>query len=170
MLIKNIVLLVKEYPPVRPKKKSTSGKKPIHSWEKLVCICILMVVFGSTYRNIQNVVPSLNLPWNEPYPDHTWISRTFKKIPLIYLECILLSSAYLCLKESDWLKGILASDSTGVETDRYDYEVRLVKSKRKFEKILVKQYLKWHVTAILDHLIILSTRLTSKKTHDSPVL
>jgi hypothetical protein len=113
---------------------------------------------------------SLSYPWNEPYPDHTWISRTFRKIPLIYLECILLSSAYLCLKESDWRKGILASDSTGVETDRYDYEVRLVKSKRKFEKILVKQYLKWHVTAILDHLIILSTRLTSKKTHDSPVL
>ena len=126
MLIKNIVSLVKEYPPVRPKKKSTSGKKPIHSWEKLICICILMVVFGSTYRNIQNVVPSLNLPWNEPCPDHTWISRTFKKIPMIYLECILLSSAYLCLKESEWLKGILASDSTGVETDRYDYEVRLV--------------------------------------------
>ena len=95
-------------------------------------------------------------------------SRTFNKIPRIYLECVLLSSAYLCLKESDWTKGILASDSTGVETDRYDYEVRLVKSKRKFEKILVKQYLKWHVTAILDHLIILSTRLTSKKTHDSP--
>jgi hypothetical protein len=56
MLIKNIVSLVKENPPVRPKKKSTSGKKPVHSWEKLVCICILMVVFGSTYRNIQNVV------------------------------------------------------------------------------------------------------------------
>jgi len=36
----------------------------------------------STYRDIQNITPSLNLPWNnEPYPDHTWISRTFKKIP-----------------------------------------------------------------------------------------
>ena len=133
-----------------------------------------MVVFGSTYRNIQNVVPSLNLPWNnESYPDHTWISRTFKKIPpLIYLECVLIWSAYLCLKESDWRrKGILASDSTSVETDRYAYEVRPAKSKRKFEKIRIKQYLKWHITAaILDHLIILSTRLTSKKTHDSPVL
>jgi arylsulfatase A-like enzyme len=51
-------------------------------------------------------VRSLSYPWNEPYPDHTWISRTFKNIPLIYLECILLSSAYLCLKESDWRKGI----------------------------------------------------------------
>jgi hypothetical protein len=33
MLIKNIGSLVKEYPPVRPMKKSTSGKKPIHSWK-----------------------------------------------------------------------------------------------------------------------------------------
>ena len=48
--------------------------------------------------------------------------------------------------------------------------MRPVKSKKKFEKIMVKQYLKWHVTAILDHLIILSVRVTSKKTHDSPVL
>jgi hypothetical protein len=106
MLIKNIVSLAKENPPVRPKKKSTRGKKPVHSWEKLVCICILMVVFGSTYRDIQNIVPSLNLPWNnEPYPDHTWISRTFKKIPLQYLEEMLTRSAYLCLNESGWKKG-----------------------------------------------------------------
>ena len=111
--------------------------------------CLHLYTDGCFRFNVQKYsecVPSLNLPWNEPYPDHTWISRTFRKIPRIYLECILLSSAYLCLKESDWTKGILASDSTGVETDRYDYEVRLVKSKRKFEKILVKQYLKWHVT------------------------
>ncbi|MGA8913897.1 MAG: transposase [Nitrososphaeraceae archaeon] len=76
------------------------------------------------------------------------------------------------MKGSDWRrKGILVSDSTSVETDRYAYEVRPAKSKRKFEKIRIKQYLKWHITAaILDHLIILSTRLTSKKTHDSPVL
>jgi hypothetical protein len=171
MIIKNIVYLVKENPPPARPKKSNRGRKPVHSWEKLVCICILMVVFGSTYRDIQNIIPSLNLPWNnEPYPDHTWISRTFKKIPLIYLESILLRSAYMCLKESEWKKGMLASDSSGIETDRYEYEVRPVKSKKKFEKKRVKQYLKWHVTAILDHLIILSTRLTSKRTHDSPVL
>jgi hypothetical protein len=49
MLIKNIVSLVKENHPVRPKKKSTSGKKPVHSCEKLVCTCILMVVSGSCF-------------------------------------------------------------------------------------------------------------------------
>ena len=108
-VIGNIVYLVKENPPPLPCSKNVSsssnrrGRKPVHSWEKLVCICILMVVFGLTYRDMQNTVPSLNLPWNnddEPYPDHTWIARTFKKIPLKYLEDILTMSAYMCLKES----------------------------------------------------------------------
>ena len=180
-VIGNIVYLVKENPPL-PCSKNVSrssnrrGRKPVHSWEKLVCICILMVIFGLTYRDMQNAVPSLNLPWNnddEPYPDHTWIARTFKKIPLKYLEDILTRSAYMCLKESaGWKKEglLLASDSTGIETDRYDYEVRPIKKNKKFELIRVKQYLKWHVIAVLDHLVILNVRTTNKNTHDSPVL
>lgn len=141
-----------------------------HGRNLFVCICILMVVFGLTYRDMQNTVPSLNLPWNndEPYPDHTWIARTFKKIPLKYLEDILTRSAYMCLKESaGWKKEglLLASDSTGIETDRYDYEVRPIKKNKKFELIRVKQYLKWHVIAVLDHLVILNVRTTNKNTH-----
>jgi Transposase DDE domain len=179
-VIGNIVYLVKENPPLPCSKNVSSssnrGRKPVHSWEKLVCICILMVIFGLTYRDMQNTVPSLNLPWNndEPYPDHTWIARTFKKIPLKYLEDILTRSAYMCLKESaGWKKEeglLLASDSTGIETDRYGYEVRPVKKNKKFELIKVKQYLKWHIIAVLDHLVILSVRTTNKNTHDSPVL
>ena len=108
-VIGNIVYLVKENPPLCSKNVSSNsrrGRKPVHSWEKLVCICILMVIFGLSYRDMQNAVPSLNLPWNndEPYPDHTWIARTFKKIPLKYLEDILTKSTYLCLKESEWKK------------------------------------------------------------------
>ena len=171
-VIGNIVYLVKENPPPCSKnvRSSRRGRKPVHSWEKLVCICILMVIFGLTDRDMQNAVPSLNLPWNndEPYPDHTWIARTFKKIPLKYLEDILTRSAYLCLKESEWKKEeglLLASDSTGIETDRYDYEVRPVKRKKKFELIRVKQYLKWHVIAVLDQLVILNVRTTNKNTH-----
>jgi len=120
----------------------------------------------------------LNLPCNndEPYPDHTWIARTFKKIPLKYLEDILTRSAYLCLQESaaGYKKEegllLLASDSTGIETDRYDYEVRPVKKNKKFELIRVKHYLRWHVIAVLDHLVIMNVRTTNKNTHDSPVL
>jgi Transposase DDE domain len=181
-VIGNIVYLVKENPPPLPCSKNVNssnsrrGRKPVHSWEKLVCICILMVIFGLTYRDMQNTVPSLNLPWNndEPYPDHTWIARTFKKIPLKYLEDILTRSAYMCLKETAGCKKeeglLMASDSTGIETDRYDYEVRPVKKNKKFELIRVKQYVKWHVIAVLDHLVILSLRTTNKNTHDSPVL
>lgn len=180
-VIGNIVYLVKENPPLCSKNVSSNisrrrGRKPVHSWEKLVCICILMVIFGLPYRDMQNTVPSLNLPWNndEPYPDHTWIARTFKKIPLKYLEDILTRSAYMCLKESAGCKKeeglLLASDSTGIETDRYDYEVRPVKKNKKFELIRVKQYLKWHLIAVLDHLVILNVRTTNKNTHDSPVL
>ena len=78
----------------------------------------------------------------------------------------------MCLQESEWKKEglLLASDSTGIETDRYDYEVLPVKKNKKFELIRVKQYLKWHVIAVLDHLVILNVRTTNKNTHDSPVL
>lgn len=80
-IVSNIVSLVKENPPPR-QKKSNRGRKQVHSWEKMVCICILMVIFNKTYKDMQNEVPSPKLPWNEPYPDHTWIAKTFKKIPL----------------------------------------------------------------------------------------
>ena len=111
-VIENIVYLVKENPPPACSKNASSssssrrGRKPVHSWEKLVCICILMVIFGLTYRDMQNTVPSLNLPWNndEPYPDHTWIARTFKKIPLKYLEDILTRSASICVCKNQDLR------------------------------------------------------------------
>lgn len=166
----NIVALVKENPPPRPKKKSNRGRKPVHSWEKMVCICILMVIFNKTYRDMQNEVPSLKLPWNEPYPDHSWIAKSFKKIPLQYLESILQKTAMICIRESKWEKGMFGADSTGVETDVYDKKVRPNKKEKKFEKTRVKRFLKWHIVAILDYLIILTCNITSSRTHDSPVL
>ncbi|MEM3157761.1 MAG: hypothetical protein QXN83_03365, partial [Nitrososphaerales archaeon] len=151
-VVSNIVSLVNENPPSRPEKKSNSGRKPVHSWEKMVCICILMVIFNLPYRDMQNEVPSLKLPWNEPYPDHTWIAKTFKKIPLEYLEGILQKAAIMCIKESGWKNGMLGTDSTGVETDIYDKKVKPVKRKKGkgFEKVRIKRFLKWHVIAILD--------------------
>ena len=177
-IVRYIVALVKENPPPYP-KKSNRGRKPIHSWEKMVCICILMVVFNLTYRQMQSIIPSLRLPWNddEPYPDHTWIAKTFKRIPLQYLENILHKVAIMCIKESGWSiiiiikKRMIAVDSTGVETDRYDKKkIRPIKHKKRFDKVRSKRFLKWHVIAILDPLIILTARITSSNTHDSPVL
>ncbi len=166
-IIKNIVDHVKENPPDRA-RKSNKGKKPVHSWEKMVCICILTVIFGLSYRKMQNEVPYLNLPWNEPYPDHTWIAKTFRKIPLQYLEGILQRTALMCMQESNWKKGMLAADSTGVETDIYDEKIRPVKKEKKFEKVRVKRFLKWHILAVLDCMVILATRITSGNAHDSP--
>ncbi len=171
VIVSNIVDLVKENPPA-VRKKSTRGRKPVHSWEKMVCICILMVIFNLTYRKMQNEVPLLSLPWNEPYPDHTWIARKFKRIPLEYLESILQKVAVMCIKESGWRNGMLATDSTGVETDVYDKKVKPVKRKsgKRFEEVRIKRFLKWHVIAVLDYMVILASTITSSRTHDSPVL
>jgi hypothetical protein len=150
VVVRNIVALVKENPPPGVTKKSNRGKKPVHSWEKMACICILMVIFNLAYRKMQNEVPCLNLPWNEPYPDHsedTWIARSFKRIPLQYLENMLQKTALICIRESGWKEGLLATDSTGVETDIYDEKVRPVKKERKFEKVRIRRFLKWHIVS-----------------------
>lgn len=117
----------------------------------MVCICVLMVIFNLTYRKMQNEVPSLDLPWKETYPDHTWrIAKTFKSVTLQYLESILHKTALMRIRESDWKKGLLATDSTGVETDLDDddYEkVRPNKKEKKFEKVRIRRFLKLHVVA-----------------------
>ena len=169
-LVEHIVSLVGQNPlPVRH-KKSRRGKKPVHSRNKMSCICIIMVALGLTYRDIQKMVPLLNLPWNESCPDHTWIAKFFGTIPLDWLEGMLARSAQLCLEECGWKKGILGSDSSAVSTDLYRRELRPVKNRHEFEMVKIRQYLKWHITAILDHLVILSSRITNSRTHDSPVL
>jgi len=67
---------------------------------------------------------------------------------------------------------MIGADSTGVETDIYDKKVKPVKRKneKKFEEIRVKRFLKWHIIAILDYLVILASSITSSRRHDSPVL
>ncbi len=171
-IVSNIVSLVKENkPPVKP-KRTRKGKKPVHSWEKLVCICMIMVIMGYSLRDMQNMVPNLNLPWNsyEPYPDHSYIDKAFKKLDENYLDFILERTAYLCIKEASWKKGALGTDSSGVETDRYETVERPNKKKGCFEETRRQIYLKYHIVAILDYLIILKAKVTSYRCADSPVL
>ena len=129
-----------------------------------------MIVMGYTFRDMQNYVPKLNLPWDEPYPDHSTIHRAYQEMPQEYLDTLLERTARLCMEESGWSKGLLASDSSGVETDRYEEVVRPNKKERRFEKVRRLFYLKYHIVAILDHLIILRARVTSYRVNDSPVL
>lgn len=126
--------------------------------------------FGTDVPRHAKHHPSLDLPWNEPTPDHTTIARFFDRISVEWPELILIRSAYLCLAGSGWQKGLLGSDSTSVATDTYLHEMRPIKNRHKFEHIGILQHLKWHIVSILDHLVILSSRITTKNTHDSPVL
>lgn len=166
-----IVGLVKESKPPAKVRRTRRGKRPIHSWEKLVCVCLIMVVMGYTFRDMQNLVPKLDLPWRgEPYPDHTTIWKAYSSIPEDYLDETLDRSAQLCIRESGWSRGLLASDSSGVETDRYHTVIRPNRKKKTFEEVREKTFLKYHIIAILDHLIILRARVTDGRAADSPTL
>ncbi|TLN00726.1 transposase [bacterium] len=130
----------------------------------MVVICILTATLGISYRNMQTLLYLLRLPWQEPVPDHSTIQEAFKRVPENYLNRILAVSAGLCIAESGWVKGIVAADSTGVETDRYEtVEVKMKTSRRRIS-------IKYHVTAVLDYNIIVAAKITSQRTADSPTL
>lgn len=147
-----------------PWPKAVRGRRPVHSPRKMVVICVLTVVLGISYRSMETLLHLLMLPWQEPVPDHSTIHEAFKRIPETYINHVLARSAALCIAESGWMKGIVAADSTGIETDRYEgVEVRLKKTRRRIN-------IKYHVTAILDYNIIMAAKVTSRKTADSPTL
>lgn len=169
-LVGGIVSLVKECrPPCKIERTTKRGRPPVHSPEKLVTLCVLTVVLGLTFRDMQSLAPKLGLPWEgEPCPDHSTIHRTYQALPQEYLDSLLWRSARLCVKEAGWRKGLLASDSSGVETDRYEEVVRPNRRKKTFEIVKRLLYLKYHIIAILDHLVILRAKVTSYRVADSP--
>ncbi len=170
-LVRDIVTLVRENEPPRRQRRTKRGRKKVHSWQKLICICLLMVILGYTFRDMQNEVPSLNLPWHEPYPDHSTIHRAYQEIAKEYLDNMLERVSSLCMKEAGWEKGVLAGDSSGVETDRYETVVRTNKRRRRiFEEVRRLFYLKYHIIAILDYLIILKVSVTSYRAADCTTL
>jgi hypothetical protein len=135
-----------------------------------------MVVLSLTVRDAENLVPRLNLPppWaGEPCPDHSTIHRAYQNIPASYLDSILGRAALLCVAESGWRteRGMLAADSTGVETDRYESAMKPSRGKKAgFEKTRTLTYLKYHVVVVLDYLIILKAVVTASRCADSPTL
>jgi hypothetical protein len=145
-----------------PWPKSNRGRPPVHSPRKMAVICVLCVILGISYRNMQSLLNMLKLPWREPVPDHSTIHDAFKRMPEEYLKSLLNRSAQLCIAESGWSRGIVAPDSTGVETDRC--ETVEIKMKKTRKRIIVKL----HVIAILDYNIILAAKVTSKFAGDSP--
>lgn len=145
-----------------PWPKTQRGRPPVHSPRKMAIICALCVIHDLSYRNMQSLLNMLKLPWNEPVPDHSTIHDAFKRIPEEYLRQLLDKSAQLCIVESGWKRGIVAPDSTGVETDRF--ETVEIKMKKTRKRVVVK----FHVVAILDYNIIIAATVTSKYAGDSP--
>ena len=47
--------------------------------------------------------------------------------------------------------GLVAADSTGVETDRYEVVVKPSRRKKCFEAVRRLIHIKYHITAIIDH-------------------
>lgn len=118
-LVEGIVSLVKESELPCKVNRTRRGRKRVHSREKLACICLLMVVLGQTFRDMENLAPKLGLPWDEePYPDHSTIHSAYETLPEAYLDAMLERAARLCVKEARWGRGMIACDSSGVETDR----------------------------------------------------
>jgi hypothetical protein len=146
-----------------PYRKHKRGRPPVHSPKKMALICVLIVILGISYRNMESLLHMLKLPWQEPIPDHSTIHDAFKHISENYLNRVLSKTATLCIAESGWVKGIVAPDSTGVKTDRYQtVELKMQKTR----KLIT---LKWHVTAILDYNIILTAQITAGNVNDSRI-
>ncbi|MEM3551407.1 MAG: transposase [Candidatus Bathyarchaeia archaeon] len=145
--------------------KPKRGRPAVHSPRKMVVICVLTVIMGFSYRRMEALLRMLRLPWlGEPVPDHSTIHEAFRRMSEAYLNRLLERSAEFCVEESGWVRGVVAADSTGVETDRYEtVEVKLQKLRRKIN-------VKFHIIAVLDYNIILAAKVTSQRTGDSPTL
>ena len=168
-LIEIIAGLIRENPCPRP-AKSGRGRPPIHSIKKMDFICILMVAFHKTYRDMESWLHVLKIPWNEPVPDHTTIAKHFQTIPADWLDSILAETARRCMAEADWIAGSIGADSSGVETTRYEQVTRPSIKKKDFVENPRKIYMKYHIVAALGLQIIMASEITPSNVNDSTML
>ena len=169
-LIDMITNLVRENP-CPHQEKSNRGRPPVHSRAKLDFICILMVAWHKTSRDMESDLSVIKIPWaSEPVPDHTTLARHLQTISQDWLDTILTKTATLCVAEAGSATGPLGADSSGVETTRYETVTRPLKSEKNFVEMARKAYLKYHVIAILGLQIILESEITTSSISDTTML
>jgi hypothetical protein len=170
-MINTVASLVREHPCPR-QEKSNRGRPPVHSGDKLDFICILMVAWHKTSRDMESDLSVINIPWwnGEPVPDHTTIARHLQTIPYGWLTGMLAGTARLCMAEADGTTGPLGADSSGVETTMYETVVRPLKRKKDFVEVAQKAYLKYHIVAVLGLQIILESEITPGNVNDMTML
>ena len=72
--------------------------------------------------------------------------------------------------EADGATVLLGADSSGVETTRYHTVVRPLKRKKDFVEVVQKEYLKYHIVAVLGLQIILESGITPSNINDVTML
>ena len=83
---------------------------------------------------------------------------------------MLARTARLCMAEAGGATGPLGADSSGVETTRYETVVRPLKREKDFVEMAQKEYLKYHIVAILGLQIILESEITPSNVNDVTML
>ena len=152
--------------PWSPRPIRGRGRLPTHSWEKVVFLIAFMVHLDCPLRAMESLASTLRLPWHEPIPDHTTLQRAMKNLPKDYLERLLAETVKSCIHIAGWNReeGLLAADSSGVETARYEGAEIACRRRRR------RRHLTLHITAILDLMVITAVQATSSRTKDSPTL
>ena len=168
-LIEIIAGPIRENPCPRP-AKSGRGRPPIHSIKKMDSICVLMVAFHKTYRDMGSWLYVLKIPWNEPVPDHATMAKHFQTIPADWLDSVLAETARRCMAEADWIAGSIGADSGGVETTGYEQVTRPGVKKRDFVENPRKIYMKCHIVAALGLQTIMASETTPSNANDSTML
>ena len=165
-----LIEVIRDNPCPRP-KGSNIGCPPVHSKDKLDFACLLMIAHQETYRGMESDMRDMRTPWdNEPVPDHTTPVRHLQTIPKDWLDRILAEAARRCIIAAGRATGPLGADSSGVETTRYEAVTRPNKKEMDFVETLQKQYLKYHITAILGLQIILTAFTTASNVNDTTML
>ena len=130
-----------------------------------VGLCILMIAINISLRDMESLPAALKTPWDaEPVPDHSAMGNHLDTIDEEWLQLILAKTAQMCMETAGWTSGSTASDSSGVEVDRYETVKKDGLEKRR------KKYAKYHAAAILGLQIIPDSRITPSDTHDTKVL
>lgn len=192
-----VLQLIRDNPHPARTKETNRGRRPAHSSEKMDFLCIMKVVKNVSFRDIGDELGSMHGAWDgEPRPDHSWVTRHMQTIDIDWLDTILVETASLCLTELEKSGGDpaldpnkevtvthesadisgrgptapLGADSSGVETDRYeDAEVPSPKQ-QDFVETRTKTYLKYHITAITGHQIVIGAYVTASNVSDMVML
>lgn len=146
------------------------GRPPVHSRAKLDFACLYMMACDHTFREASRRLDGMRDMWDEPAPDHSWLARHMQTIDAGWMDRILAETAEMCLAELGGATAPLGTDSSGAETDRYRTVEKPCPELEGFVQARVKVYIKYHVTAVLGHQIILSALTTPGSANDTSAL